>query len=175
VKKQGTLENQVKYAYLSLGSNLGNRYNNLQRAKFWLNYIGISIKKSSSIYESESWPNRKFPKYLNIVLMVQTTKSISEFFKEVKFIEKKIGRKKGPKYSPRICDIDILDFDKKIIEKKVNNQKLIIPHPRLHERNFVLIPLYEIEKKWRHPKLMQKITTLLLKINTINLSSIKIL
>ena len=77
MKKQGTLENQVKYAYLSLGSNLGNRYNNLQRAKFWLNYIGISIKKSSSIYESESWPNRKFPKYLNIVLMVQTTKSIS--------------------------------------------------------------------------------------------------
>ena len=71
-----------------------------------------------------------------------------------------MGRKLSKKNNPRTCDIDILDYDKKLFKKNVNKHKLIIPHPRLHDRNFVLIPLYEIENNWTHPKLKLKIINL---------------
>jgi len=174
VKKLDTLENQAKYVYLSLGSNLGIRYRNLQKAKYWLNYFGFNIIKSSSVYETQSWPNNNFPKYLNIVIKIQTAKTVEELFKKSKLIEKKLGRKTASKNAPRICDIDILDYNMKIIDTKIGNKFLKIPHPRLTKRNFVLIPLYDVEKKWVHPILKVNIAKLLLKTDSIHLRSIKI-
>ena len=130
MKRRDTLENQANIVYLSLGSNLGNRITNLQNTIYLLNYKKIYTIKRSSIYESDSWPNNNFPKYLNMVIKCSTMKSCEELFVSVKEIEKKIGRKPGPKNSPRICDIDILDFSNKTIEKNVNNQKLILPETR---------------------------------------------
>ncbi len=139
-----------------------------------INY-GIRIVKCSKIYETESWPNKKLPKYLNIVIKIYTIKTPFELFIILKEIENKLGRKISKRNSPRICDIDILDYDQKLINEKLSNFKLIIPHPRLHLRNFVLIPLFDIIKDWKHPKLNVDISTLLSKIKPHDLRSIKII
>ena len=85
-----------------------------------------------------------------------------------KKIEKSLGRKKSEKNSPRICDIDILDFDKRSIKNGI-----ILPHPRLHQRNFVLIPLFEINKNWVHPKSKNHIKTLISKLSNKDITCIK--
>ena len=175
VKKQDILENQVKQVYLSIGSNLGNRINNLEKAKFLLFLNNIKIIKVSSNYESPSWPNNRHPKYLNIVLKIKTNLKIKSLFKLIKLIEKKIGRKKTPKNYPRECDIDILDFDGKIVSTYYKKEKIDIPHPRLHKRNFVLIPLLEVAKNWVHPNNKEKICNLLSNIKNNDLRSIKII
>ena len=175
VKKQGIFVNQVKYSYLSLGSNLGNREQNLNKAKYLLNIFDIKIIKCSNLYETESWPNKKYPKYLNIVIKIRTFNTLIELFRKIKLIEKILGRKKTIKNSPRTCDIDILDFDQKMFDKTVDNSQLIVPHPRLHNRNFVLIPLFDIDKNWKHPKLKLNITKLLSKMGSNNLRSIKLI
>ena len=81
VKKLDTLENRAKCAYLALGSNLGNRNMNINKAKILLINYGIKIIKCSKIYETESWPNKKLPKYLNIVIKIYTCKKPFELFK----------------------------------------------------------------------------------------------
>ena len=171
MKKQDILENQVNTVYLSLGSNLGNRRINLEKAKFLLSKGNVKILKSSRFYESKSWPNIKFPKFLNIVIKVQTNLSPYDLFNLIKNIEKKIGRKKTFKNYPRVCDIDIIDFDGKIVDKS----DLQIPHPRLHQRNFVLIPLFEISKKWFHPVFKANISKLIGKLSIIDLMGIKLI
>ena len=175
MKKPDTLENQAKCVYLSLGSNLGNRNININKAKILLIYYGIKIIKCSKIYETESWPNKKLPKYLNIVIKIYTSKTPFELFKILKIIEKKLGRKMSKRNSPRTCDIDILDYDQKLINRNLNNFNLTIPHPRLHLRNFVLIPLFDIVKDWKHPKLNVNISRLLSQIKSHDLRSIKII
>ena len=175
VKKQGILEGQVKLVYLSLGSNLGNRIKNLEKAKFLLFSNNVKILKVSNFYESNSWPDIKYPKYLNIALKAETTLKIKSLFVLIKSIEKKIGRKKAPKNYPRQCDIDILDYDGKIESIYFKQEKIEIPHPRLHKRNFVLIPLLEVAKNWVHPNYKEKISDLLSNIKNKDLRSIKII
>ena len=175
VKKLDTLENRAKCAYLALGSNLGNRNMNINKAKILLINYGIKIIKCSKIYETESWPNKKLPKYLNIVIKIYTCKKPFELFKILKLIENKLGRKMSKRNSPRSCDIDILDYDQKLINANLSNFNLTIPHPRLHLRNFVLIPMFDIAKDWIHPKLNVDISRLLLKIKSHDLRTIKII
>tara|TARA_B100000700_G_scaffold161510_1_gene178862 strand:- start:167 stop:694 length:528 start_codon:yes stop_codon:yes gene_type:complete len=175
VKKQDISENLVKIVYLSLGSNLGNRVNNLEKAKYLLNSNEVKITKSSKYYETSSWPNKKFPKFLNIVIEANTYLKINSLYHLIKIIEKRLGRKKTPKNYPRTCDIDIIDYDQKVKSINLNNIKIEIPHPRMHERNFVLIPLFEISKNWNHPNFNHKISKLLSNINNNELRSIKII
>jgi len=175
VKRLDILENQAKIVYLSLGSNLGNRKINIEKAKFFLNKNNISVVKSSSYYETKSWPNNNFPKYYNIVLKIKTTLSPLLLLDKIKFIEKKLGRIRTKKNNPRICDIDILDYANKIINIKSKKLKLQIPHPRLQYRNFVLIPLLEIAKNWKHPKLKENIGKIILKNGPSDLSTIKLI
>ena len=114
------------------------------------------------------------PEYLNIVLKIKTNLAPLNLFHFIKKIEKKLGRKISEKNSPRECDIDILDYDHKCLKLDCEGDKIIIPHPRLHKRNFVLIPLYEISKKWTHPKYKLNISKLLKQIDTIDLRSITV-
>ena len=171
--KQGILENRAKFVFLAIGSNLGNKKLNIEKAKFLIEKNDIIIEACSSIYETDSWPNNNFPKYFNIVLKVKTFFKPQDLLKKIKKIEVLMGRKKLPINYPRICDIDIIDYDQKNL--KINNydQKLIIPHPKLHERNFVLLPLYEIAKNWTHPKKNKKISKLLRDLGINNLRSVK--
>ena len=94
---QGILENQVKYSYISIGSNLGNKKKNIEKAKFLINQKYIKIIKISSIYETLAWPNKKDPKFFNLVIKVKTFLNPIQLFRFLKSIEKKMGRKKALK------------------------------------------------------------------------------
>jgi 2-amino-4-hydroxy-6-hydroxymethyldihydropteridine diphosphokinase len=154
--------------YLGIGSNLGNKKENIEKAKFEIIQYGIKIQQSSNYYESLSWPNIKNPKFLNIVLKVSTSLTPLKLIKICKDIEKSLGRKKTIRNSPRVCDIDILDY-----KKKKNNKEIILPHPRLHQRNFVLLPLFELNKNWKHPVSKCHIKTLILSLSNKDIRSIK--
>ena len=167
--EQDISENHHEPVYLGIGSNLGNRVNNINNACYLL-HTSCLIDKISNFYETNSWPDEKHPKYLNIILKCYTKLNVISLLKVIKTIEKKLGRKKTLKNFPRSCDIDIIDF-KGI---KLENNNIKIPHPRLSDRNFVLIPLYEIEKTWKHPKNNISIDNLLKNLNFKSLRGIKI-
>ncbi len=166
--RQDIYENQANKVFLAIGSNLGDRFRNIELAKMMLSDNKIKILKSSSFYETLSWPNIKNPKFLNVVLEIETNLRPLSLLDLCKKIEKSLGRKKSKKNSPRVCDIDILDYG-----KRNENNGINLPHPRLHQRNFVLIPLFEISKEWTHPKSKDHIKTLILKLSKKDITSIK--
>ena len=139
--------------HINIGSNLsskfGSKLDNITIAINLLIESKVFIKKISNFYETPSYPNTNFPKFLNIGILAETKKNYLELFKIIKLIELKLGRTRTQKNNPRIIDIDIIDFKKKI--KKTN--QIILPHPRCHLRNFVLFPILEIDPKWSHPLL----------------------
>jgi len=171
VIKQDISENQAKIVYLGIGSNLGNKKSNIEIAKFKLQNYQIKILKSSSNYESESWPNPKHPKYINIIVKIQTSFSPLELLKICNLIETQLGRKRSEKNSPRTCDIDIIDYDQKISNNK--NKNLVFPHKAMSQRNFVLLPLFEIDQSWKHPKSKINIVKLISSLRINDLRSIK--
>jgi len=171
VKKQDTSENLVNQAYLAIGSNLGNKITNIEITKFELEKYKIKILKSSSNYLSESWPDPTMPNYINIIIKIETSLSPLGLLKICNLIELKLGRVRSKKNAPRTCDIDIIDYDKMILKEK--NNKLILPHPRMDERNFVLLPLFEVDKLWKHPKSKINIVNLIDSLPVKNLRSIK--
>ena len=175
MKKQDTLENQVNSVYLAFGSNLGDRKKNLDKALKLLNKENIIIKKKSKFYRSKSWPNEKFPEFINFVIFIETRLNLKKLFLKIKSIENKVGRIKSKRNFPRICDIDIIDFNGRIIQKKIGSNKIKIPHERMHSRNFVLLPLFEINKDWFHPKLCKNIVFLLSNLTSEELLGIKII
>ena len=137
----------------------------IQLAKKLLVQNNIYIKDASSFYETPSWPNRNFPKFFNIVLKIKTEMSLMNLFKIAKIIEKKIGRKKTLKNHPRVCDIDIIDFNGINLTTELSGQKIETPHPKMHKRNFVIFPLYEVNKNWVHPKTNVNINDIINNIN----------
>ena len=170
VIKQDILENQAKYSYLSIGTNLGNKKFNIEKTKFLLNQNNIKIIKISNIYETFVSPNFKDPNFFDLIVKVKTYKNPIELFKIIKSIEKLLGRKKSPKNSPRICDIDIIDYN----GIKFRNSYLQIPHPKMKDREFVLIPLMEVCSNWIYPRSKLKISSIINKICKNTLRSIKI-
>ena len=166
--RQDTFGKQVKSIYLGIGSNLGNRKINLNIAKFMLSKYNIKIIESSGFYESLSWPDPNKPKFLNIVLKIRTDLPPIKLLHKCKEIERILGRKKTKKNAPRVCDIDILDYGKIKL-----NKDIILPHPRMHNRNFVLLPLFEINKKWIHPILKKHIKRLILSLSNKDIRTIK--
>jgi len=171
VKKQDILENQVKKSYLALGSNLGNKINNIHIALSELEKNSIRVTNVSSYYFSKSWPNPLMPSFINIVIKIETILTPLELLKICNFIELKSGRVRSKKNDPRTCDIDIIDYDKKVLN--INKHKLIVPHPRMTERNFVLLPLFEIARGWIHPKSKISIVNLINSLPIKDLRSIK--
>ena len=174
MKKQDILENQVNFVYLALGSNLGDKKNNLNKSIDLIQEEGIFIKKRSKFYITKSWPNENFPNFINSIILVKTKLNIAELFLKIKKIEKKLGRTKSKRNYPRICDIDIIDFNGEIIHRKIGNYKLNTPHKRMHYRNFVLFPLFELNKDWVHPKLNKNIVILMSNLTSDQLLGIKI-
>jgi len=171
VKKQDISENQARNAYLAIGSNLGNKINYVDVAKLELETKNIKILKSSSKYISESRPDNSMPNYINIVIKIKTSLLPLELLEVCNLIESKLGRIRTKKNSPRTCDIDIIDYDNKILSSK--NNKLILPHPRMCKRNFVLLPLFEVDKSWKHPKFKVNIVKLINSLPIKDLRSIK--
>jgi len=171
VKKQDTSENLANSAYLAIGSNLENKINNIEITKVELEKYKIKILKSSSNYISESWPDPSMPNYINIIIKIKTSLAPLELLKICNLIELKLGRVRVKKNAPRTCDIDIIDYNKMILNEK--DSQLILPHPRMSTRNFVLIPLYEVDKSWKHPKSKINIVNLINSLPVEDLRSIK--
>lgn len=144
--------------YLSLGSNLGNRIQNL---KLGIKKIGaadkISILMISSVYETDPVGYKNQSQFLNLVLKVSTSLNPLPLLERLLAIEEKMGRKRSEKWGSRNIDIDILLYDDLI----VNSDRLTIPHPRMHERRFVLVPLAQIAPKLLHPLLKKTVSKLL--------------
>ena len=132
--------------YLGLGSNLGNRQDNLDRALGFLSQR-LRIEKVSAIYDTEPVGNTNQPRFLNQVCQVTTGLEPMALLALAKGIESKMGRLPHTSNAPRPVDIDILFYGDRVME----SPELIIPHPRLAERAFVLIPLAEIAPDLVHP------------------------
>ena len=172
--KQDISENQAKIAFLSIGSNLGNKERNICLAKYKLQNNGVKLIKSSKSYETLSWPNRKNPKFINVVIKISTNLSPLNLMKKCLNIEKELGRIRGKKNEPRTCDIDIIDYDQKIL-KGINSRNLTLPHPKMHKRIFVLLPLFEIANSWIHPIKRKEVKNLIKSLDIKDLRSIKMI
>lgn len=134
--------------YLGLGTNLGNREDNLTKAIYELKKTGeINILKISSIYESEPVGYKNQSWFLNAVIEANSALPSFQLLKLIKGIEERLGRRETFRWGPRIIDIDILSYEDTIIQTR----RLIIPHPEMHLRKFVLIPLAEIAPFYTHP------------------------
>ena len=136
--------------HLNIGSNLnsihGTKFENISIAVSLLK-LYIKIIKISHFYETPSYPNKNFPKFINIGIKAEYKHDYSTLFKQIHLIEKKIGRIRTKKNDPRVCDIDIIDFNRILI----NTGPYTLPHPKAHTRNFVLYPIKEIDPNWMHP------------------------
>ena len=132
--------------YLGLGSNLGDRQHNLDEAMELLSQR-VRLFEVSSTYDTEPVGNPDQPRFLNLVARIQTRLAPLELLTLTKGIEAKLGRTRDKPNTPRSLDIDILFYGDQVVK----NRQLVIPHPRLTERAFVLVPLTEIAPKLIHP------------------------
>ncbi len=136
-------------AYLGLGSNLGDRRRNLQGASELLDTLdnGVSVIRSSNVYETEPWGLADQPKFLNCVLEVTATVSPEGILALAKQVEQTLGREWSPRYGPRLIDVDVLLYG----DITMDTPDLQIPHPRMEQRAFVLVPLAELAAAIVHP------------------------
>ena len=135
-------------AYLSLGSNIGNRLEHLQQAVRLLNeHSSIDVLKVSSIYETEPVGLTEQAKFLNIAVELKTSLEATELLSACQSIENKLGRMRKIRWGPRTVDLDIFLYN----EEHIQLEDLIIPHLRMQERAFVLVPLVEINSEVKNP------------------------
>ena len=131
---------------LALGSNLnssfGDRFNNIDLAISHLEANKIKILKKSSYYETPSYPNKKNPKFINLVVKISTNLSPEDLASSIIDTEEKLERKRNNKNDPRTCDIDIIDYNQQVINFKYKNMNFYVPHEKVAYRNFVLINIY---------------------------------
>ena len=154
--------------HINIGSNLnskfGTKFENISIATNLLIDAKLKINKVSNFYETPSYPNKKLPKFVNIGVLAEYDFEYSKLIKEISFIEKKIGRVRSKKNDPRVCDIDIIDFDGLIIKDKL----LQLPHLRSHMRKFVLYPIKEIDPNWVHPIFKKNVDFFISKLSQIS-------
>jgi 2-amino-4-hydroxy-6-hydroxymethyldihydropteridine diphosphokinase len=138
---------EAKHVYLSLGSNLGDRAANLEHAIRELPAAGVKVLRLSSIYETEPVDYVDQPWFLNCVIEGETSLQPKELLEHLQSIERKLGSRKLVPRGPRMIDLDILFYGDEVIR----DEGIEIPHPRMTERRFVLVPLAEIAPGFRHP------------------------
>jgi len=145
------MDRRVKKAYLSLGSNLGDRLINLKHALKLIDKRIGNINALSSVFETEPWNADGLFSFYNVVLCINTSVSPMQLLQLCKNIEIEMGQTSKKRingsYSNRIIDIDIVALDDEVI----NQNELIIPHQHMHQRKFVLMPLNQIDSRWKHP------------------------
>ncbi len=152
-------EPTMSLVYIGIGSNLGDREELVLRSVHELRSFS-RVKKISTLRETNPVGFRDQPKFLNAVVEIETDYSPRETLSELLKIEDDLGRERTFKDAPRTIDLDLLSYDDQIFEEP----DLKIPHPRMHERRFVLEPLAELAPAWIHPTLNQSISVLLAKL-----------
>ncbi|MBI5739163.1 MAG: 2-amino-4-hydroxy-6-hydroxymethyldihydropteridine diphosphokinase [Nitrospirae bacterium] len=143
--------------YLGIGSNLGNREDNCERAIRLLTEHGTRITKRSSMLETEPWGVEEQPKFINMAVEAETSLGPEDLLRALKKIEEEVGRLPTSRWGPRVIDLDILLYD----DLTMKTGELEIPHPGISEREFVLKPLAEIAPDKVHPVLKKSIKSLL--------------
>lgn len=143
--------------YLLLGSNLGDRYRNLDLARQQISRQIGTLVTQSSVYKTAAWGKTNQPAFYNQVVAVKTVLSPRKALERLQSIEEALGRTRAEKWGPRIMDIDILFWGDQI----VNEPNLTIPHPGIPQRRFTLMPLVEIRKDFIHPILQRDMKALL--------------
>jgi 2-amino-4-hydroxy-6-hydroxymethyldihydropteridine diphosphokinase len=151
----------IMTTYLGLGSNLGDKRNNIIHALSLLQEK-TDIRSISSLYETEPWGFKKQPIFLNAACEARTDLDALDLLDYLKSIETRLGRTESFAYGPRVLDIDILFYGNTVF----NTSKLTIPHPSVSERKFVLVPLAEIAPNLLHPISNKTISELLSEIVT---------
>lgn len=146
--------------YLGLGSNLGDRNENLKDAIASLP-PQMDVKAKSPVYETPPWGYEDQPRFLNQVVKVQTYLDAEPLLKHIKRLEVALGRKASFRHGPRLIDIDILFYDDLIL----NTPLLTLPHPHLHERGFVLLPLMDIAPDLVHPLTKKSVREMVVSCN----------
>ena len=146
----------MRNVYLALGSNLGNRIGNLRDALHRLAPY-LQLTRLSRVYETAPWGVAEQPRFLNLALAGETALTPHELLRALKTIERDMGRVETVRYGPRVIDLDILFYDNWVVQ----TNDLEIPHPRLAERRFVLVPLNDIAPTLLHPRLKQTVHELL--------------
>ena len=149
----------IHTVYLGLGSNIGDRDANLSAALRALAAI-ITVERVSSVYDTAPMLYTDQPRFHNLVCQAATSLAPGALLHAVKEIERRLGRTLGPRYGPRVIDIDVLLYDRLIF----NTSALTIPHPRMAERAFVLAPLAELAPTLMHPALGETIAELLRRV-----------
>jgi 2-amino-4-hydroxy-6-hydroxymethyldihydropteridine diphosphokinase len=147
----------VKKVYLSLGSNLGDREQMLQEAVDLLEASGLHIRRVSSVFETEPRDNPTQPWFLNLVIEAETALLPMQLLARVQKVERQLGRRRVAWRGPRTIDVDILLYERSVIE----TPQLTVPHPRMTERRFVLEPLAELASDFRHPVARRTVRELL--------------
>lgn len=147
----------MEHVFLSLGSNVGDRGANLQKALVDLEFWGVRVLRSSSLYLTEPSGKKDQPDFYNLVVQVKTDRSPEDLLTAIHAIERSFGRERKEKWGPRTIDIDILFYGDSVVD----DPALTIPHPHLAVRKFVLVPLHEIASKFVHPILKKTVEELL--------------
>lgn len=147
--------------FIALGSNLGDRAANLDAAIEAME-PDVHPRQCSPVYETPPWGYLDQPKFLNQVIEAETSLSPARLLEYLKRIEVKVGRKETFRFGPRMIDLDIIFYNGEVID----SPPLIIPHPRLAERSFVLMPLADLAPDYRHPILGDSVSEMLAKVDT---------
>jgi 2-amino-4-hydroxy-6-hydroxymethyldihydropteridine diphosphokinase len=148
---------QRHHAYIGFGSNLGNRLRNCKNAIGALAALPpCSLLKTSSFYETSPVGLVEQPAFINGVVLLETAEDAHWLLRQMLQIENTFGRIRTLKWGPRSIDLDLLFFDDQII----NTPELSVPHPSVHERRFVLEPLYEVAPNFHHPSLRKSVADL---------------
>ncbi len=148
----------------NLASNFGNRFENIDLAISYLQSYEMQLLKKSSFYETLSYPDINNPKFINVVVEISTNLSPEDLASVLIFIEKKLERKRNQKNEPRTCDIDIIDYNGRVMDFSYKSLIFKVPHEKLIYRNFVLYPLQEVAPNWVHPITKEKISNLIEKL-----------
>jgi 2-amino-4-hydroxy-6-hydroxymethyldihydropteridine diphosphokinase len=151
--------------YIGIGSNLGDKEGNCKTAIERLSKNGIAVKKISSPYRTKPWGVEDQPDFVNMAVKAETNINPSELLPILKTIEKEMGRQDGVRWGPRLIDLDLLFYDDLVF----SCDELAIPHPLLHEREFVLLPMTEIAAEFVHPVLKATIKQLAGNLGKVNL------
>ncbi len=147
--------------YLCIGGNLGEREANLEETREFLEFNFGDVVETSSVYESEGWEMENVPAFLNQVVKIETELTPLELLQEIAELEEFYGReRKSGIYLSREMDVDVLLYNDEIIV----TENLIVPHPKMHLRKFVLVPLNEIGQEFIHPVFKKTVGQLLIEL-----------